>query len=103
VSVHGQDERRYAPAGDAPVERLTAFIAGDSPSSRQAMRNLTGVLDSLAIPPERLQVVDVLTDPGAALDAGALVTPSLQAVRAGRTRWFLGDLTDQRDLVAFLG
>jgi hypothetical protein len=66
------------------------------------MAHLTGVLDSLGIPPERLQVVDVLTDPGAALEAGALVTPSLQIKRGQRARWFLGDLTDQRDLLAFL-
>jgi hypothetical protein len=85
------------------VDSLTVFIAGDAPSSRQAMANLTGVLDSLGIPPERLRVVDVLSEPAAALEAGALVTPSLQIRRGQRTRWFLGDLTDQRDLVAFLG
>ncbi|MDZ7712027.1 MAG: circadian clock KaiB family protein [Rhodovibrio sp.] len=87
---------------DAQVDSLTVFIAGDAPSSRQAMTNLTGVLDQLGIPPERLQVVDVLSDPAAALEAGALVTPSLQIKRGQRARWFLGDLTDQRDLLAFL-
>ena len=54
------------------------------------------------IPPERLVVVDVLTDPAAALEAGALVTPSLRIHRGDHARWFLGDLTDQRDLLAFL-
>lgn len=97
--VSGSPERRP----EAQVDSLTVFLAGDAPSSRQAMTNLTGVLDSLDIPPERLQVVDVLTDPGAALEAGALVTPSLQIKRGERARWFLGDLTDQRDLMAFLG
>lgn len=95
--MNGQSERRPEAQGD----NLTVFIAGDAPSSRQAMANLTGVLDSLGIPPERLVVVDVLTDPGAALDAGALVTPSLRIQRGQRSRWFLGDLTDPRDLLAF--
>jgi hypothetical protein len=94
----GSSDRRP----DAQVDALTVFIAGDAPSSRQAMTHLTGVLDSLGIPPERLRVVDVLTDPAAALEAGALVTPSLQIQRGERIRWFLGDLTDQRDLLAFL-
>lgn len=94
----GSSERRP----EAQVDSITVFIAGDAPSSRQAMTNLTGVLDSLGIPPERLVVVDVLVDPGAALEAGALVTPSLQIKRGQRARWFLGDLTDQRDLLAFL-
>ncbi|MBK1667682.1 hypothetical protein CKO28_06495 [Rhodovibrio sodomensis] len=96
--MNASTERR----AQAQVDSLTVFIAGDAPSSRQAMAHLTGVLDSIGIPPERLQVVDVLTDPGAALDAGALVTPSLQIKRGERARWFLGDLTDQRDLLAFL-
>jgi hypothetical protein len=95
----GRSDRRP----EAQVDSLTVFIAGDAPSSRQAMTNLTGVLDSLAIPPERLRVVDVLSDPAAALEAGALVTPSLRIKRGDHARWFLGDLTDQRDLLAFLG
>ncbi|MBK1696979.1 circadian clock KaiB family protein [Rhodovibrio salinarum] len=94
----GGSERQPA----AQVDSLTVFIAGDAPSSRQAMTNLTGVLDSLDIPPERLEVVDVLTNPAAALKAGALVTPSLQVKRGQQVYWFLGDLTEQRDLLAFL-
>lgn len=87
---------------DDQVDWLRVFIAGDAPASRAAMANLSGILDSLAIPPERLEVVDVLREPDRAANAGAVVTPSLQARRGARTRWFLGDLTRKRDLLAFL-
>lgn len=98
--------RPKAPASGAAateIRSVRVFVAGDAPASRSALTILSGVLDALNVPGERVRVVDVLRQPAAALEAGVLVTPSLEVVRGDGPRWFVGDLTRAQTLADFLG
>src|SRR5687768_16116486 len=62
-----------------PVQRyqFTLYVAGDSPRSAQAIRNLRGLGDKRLHGGYDLAVIDVLTDPERAELARILTTPTL--------------------------
>lgn len=90
----GLEEGQMAPEVQ---RRLELYIAGNTLTSRVAVRNLdllrARVADGVA-----LSVVDVLEDPKKAFQHGIFVTPSLIARDGQRQSLILGDLSD-RDLV----
>ena len=90
------------PSGGAAI---ALFIAGGTPRSAAAMRNLSMALDSrqLGCAAPQVEIVDVLRDPGAALAVGLLATPSLSLTLAGGPRrWFVGDLSRSELLANWL-
>jgi circadian clock protein KaiB len=82
---------------------LRLYIAGNSPSSRQAEHNLERL--RLLIKPgrQRVEIIDVLANPELAEKAGILATPTLCYEHLGRCRRIVGDLNDVRRILAFLG
>ncbi|MBS0222925.1 MAG: circadian clock protein KaiB [Proteobacteria bacterium] len=78
------------------------YIAGNSPSSRRAEENLAR-LRKLMKPDWKIEVIDVLLKPELAEKAGILATPTLSYDLPARPRRIIGDLSDTRRVLAFLG
>jgi circadian clock protein KaiB len=84
-----------------PILRL--YIAGNSPSSRQAQQNLKHLQMLMKAEAGRVEVIDVLTCPGLAEKESVLATPTLCYEHLGRRRRIIGDLGDPKRILAFLG
>jgi hypothetical protein len=74
---------------------ITLYVASGTPSSIIAVSNLHAALDGLGLEQRVVEIVDVFTEPAAALRVGLIATPALVAVRNGRKQWFIGDLRQQ--------
>ena len=86
---------------NAPVARLTLYLAGDSPASRRARTNLAAALAELriALP---VRTVDVLCEPDEALAERIYVTPALLLQVACQREMLVGDLSQHDAVVATL-
>jgi circadian clock protein KaiB len=51
----------------------------------------------------KIEIIDVLAKPELAEQAGILATPTLSYEHAGRPRRIVGDLSDTRRILEFLG
>jgi circadian clock protein KaiB len=82
---------------------LRLYIAGNSASSRRAEQNLHRM--EAFIKPEgwRVEIIDVLSKPELAEQAGVIATPTLSNERSARPRRIVGDLSDTRRVLDFLG
>lgn len=90
---------------DEAEAHIALFVAGGAPRSAAALRNLSTALAALPppIPAMQVDVIDVLLDPGKALEVGLLATPGLSLILAnGQRRWFIGDLGRPEMLVNWL-
>ncbi|HSJ25354.1 MAG TPA: circadian clock KaiB family protein [Longimicrobiales bacterium] len=82
---------------------LTLFVAGETPRSEAAVRNverLRGLQGDVHI---SLEVVDVLRDPERAETARVMATPTLIREVPTPPRRVTGDLDDLRRVMAVLG
>jgi circadian clock protein KaiB len=82
---------------------LRLYIAGNSATSRRAQQNLRHLQDLAEAGAWQVQVVDVLTNPELAEQAGILATPTLSFEHSGRPRRIIGDLSDTSRVLQFLG
>lgn len=87
---------------EGSVLQLRLFVAADSPSSRDAQRNLGAALASAGLSADSFVLVDVFEHPEAALEAGVIVTPMLEIVRGRQRQLIAGRLSSQSELVARL-
>jgi circadian clock protein KaiB len=92
------------PGLDGPTAPLSVrlYVAGDSPNSTRAAANLRALMVELALPPEAVELVDVLRDPERGLSDGVLVTPMLVRVAPLPQRRILGNLSDRALLLGVL-
>ena len=74
--------------------RLLLFVAGDSPSARDAAANLARACERLVNGPAQIDTVDILTDPDAADEFRVLTTPTVVRVSPTPRRRVTGDLRD---------
>ena len=89
-----------AEEGAATAPRLRLYVAGSTPNSARAERNLRAGLAALADAPATfgLEIIDVFTHARRAMHDGVLVTPTLIGLsNQGRTT-IMGDLTDSEPL-----
>ena len=84
-----------------PVLRL--YIAGNSASSRRAEQNLQRMLAFVQSEGWDVEIVDVLNEPELAEKAGVIATPTLSYEHDVRPRRIIGDLSDARRVLEFLG
>jgi len=77
---------------------LRLYVAAESPNTRRALTNLREICAASGQADVELTVVDVLREPGRALQDGVLVAPTLVKLGPGPARKIVGDLSD-RDLV----
>ncbi|MDQ0314569.1 circadian clock KaiB family protein [Amorphus orientalis] len=74
--------------------RLRLFVTADSPGSLAARRNLETIMEAIGIGMGEVEIVDVLKNPAAALEADVIVTPALEIVRNDRRLLIAGRLDD---------
>jgi len=83
--------------------RFTLYVAGDSPRSLQAVRNLRRLGDSRFRGEYDLAVIDVLADPESAEAARILTTPTLVKDFPLPVRRVTGDLSNADQVLVALG
>lgn len=95
--------------GSARVKRrakrrleLRLYIAGSSPNSLAAQRNLRALCAGVPDGKLRLEVVDVFDHPRRALADGILVTPTLVRLAPAPVTIVVGDLSDHASVRAVL-
>jgi circadian clock protein KaiB len=84
-----------------PVLRL--YIAGNSPSSRRAEQNLETLRALAKAEGWHVEVIDVIEHPELAEKASILATPTLSYEHSDRPRRIVGDLSDTKRVLTFLG
>lgn len=82
---------------------LRLYVAGKSASSRRAEQNLQRLLAVIESESWDIEIVDVLTKPELAEKAGVIATPTLSYEHSVRPRRIVGDLSDTRRVLEFLG
>ena len=82
---------------------LRLYIAGNSASSRLAEQNLQRMLADIKSEGWQVEIIDVLTKPELAEKAGVIATPTLSYEHSARPRRIVGDLSDARRVLEFLG
>jgi circadian clock protein KaiB len=83
-----------------PVLRL--YVAGTSATARRAEKQLVELRAQIK-PGWKVEVIDVLAKPELAEKAGILATPTLAFEHAGRPRRVVGDLSNTKKILEFLG
>ena len=87
----------------AAVLRLCLYVAGDSPNSVAAERNLRRLLARFPRAAAELEICDVLADPESGLAAKILATPTLVKSQPLPEARVMGDLRDLELLRDMLG
>ncbi len=81
---------------------LRLFVAGNESNSVQARENITRLCEAHLGQSYELEIVDVITDFGAALADNILVTPALVLVAPAPSVTILGTLRDTERVLATL-
>jgi circadian clock protein KaiB len=81
---------------------LRLYVAGTSATARRAEKQLVHIR-ALIEPDWKVEVIDVLESPELAEKAGILATPTLCYERSHRSRRIVGDLSDAKRVLEFLG
>jgi circadian clock protein KaiB len=82
---------------------LRLYIAGDGPNSRLAKVNLHEMCETHLAGRYRLEVIDVLGDPKAALSDSIVVTPTLIKVGPPPVKRIVGNLGNIGSILQTLG
>jgi circadian clock protein KaiB len=78
---------------------LKLFVTGNSPTSRNAIENLTRVANHALRRGFRLEIIDILRQPHEACAEGVFCTPMLVKKSPGPEAWILGELSDEARLL----
>lgn len=79
------------------------FVAGESPTSMQALRNWKSLDSHPEMESVRLTVVDVLLHPREALENRVLATPTLIVSGPNRKLRYMGTLDDGKHVLDLIG
>jgi circadian clock protein KaiB len=96
-------KRKVRGAGATTVVVLRLYIVGGAPNSVQAIANLEAICREYLKEGHKLEVVDVLKQPGRAMAEGVLVTPSLAKLSPLPTANVVGNLSDKAKVLLALG
>ena len=90
-------------AAATTVVVLRLYIVGGAPNSVLAVANLAAICREYLKDGHRLEVVDVLEQPGRAMAEGVLVTPSLAKLSPLPAANVVGNLSDKARVLLALG
>lgn len=94
---------RKRPLETTPTLRVTLYVAGTAPNSVAALGNLRALCRDQLDGACEIEVIDVLAEPGRALDDGIIVTPTLVRIDPGPPVYVVGDLSDLASVLLALG
>ena len=83
--------------------RIRLYVSGDTTISRKARENLMRLCEGFPSNGVTAQVIDVTAEPGAAEEARILATPTLVYEHPIRPKRIIGDLSDMKRVLEFLG
>ena len=83
--------------------RLRLYIAGDAPTSAQAVANLAAICRTHLADRHEIELVDVLDEPGRALSDGIFMTPTLVRLEPSPPMRIVGSLNHQQPVLHALG
>lgn len=83
--------------------RARIFVAGESPTSRQALRNWRSLESQPGMEGVQLEIVDVLVHPQQALENRVLATPTLILSGPTRKLRYMGTLDDEDYVLDLIG
>ena len=81
-------------APDAEVWRLRLYVAGESPKSKEAIRNLKDFCENHLADRYEIEIVDLLEDPRLARGDEIIAIPTLVRQLPAPMRKIIGDLSD---------
>jgi circadian clock protein KaiB len=86
------------------MTQLCLYIAGSTPNSLRAQKNLLAALDIIAKTAKRpsIEIIDVFEGPKRAIVDGVCVTPTLIGRLSGKRIVMVGDLSDAAALGSIL-
>lgn len=87
----------------APVWRLRLYIAGATPRSFAAFRNLRQICEDHLTGPYDIEVIDLVKNPQIARDEQIVALPAVVRKRPLPVRKIIGDLSDTGRVLAGLG
>ncbi len=93
--------KNQAPQAAARL-RVRLYVAGTAPNSVAALHNLRALCRDGLDGDCAIEVVDVLEEPGRALDDGIIVTPTLVRVEPAPSVFVVGDLGDRESVLLAL-
>jgi circadian clock protein KaiB len=79
------------------------YVVGDAPNSLLAAANLDALCREHLADRHRIEIVDILLDPGRALSDGILLTPTLIKLKPEPVRKIVGTLSDTGPMLQTLG
>lgn len=85
------------------IHQFRLYVAGNSPNSQQARRNLELLCAKHLAGCHQIEVVDVLKDPDRALEDEVLLAPTLIRLSPAPPQFLLGNLSDTATVLASLG
>lgn len=86
-----------------PIFVFRLFVAGDTPNSAQALKNLSALCRTRLADQHEIEVVDVFRHPQQALANGIFMTPTLLRLAPGPALRMVGTLKDEATLLLALG
>jgi circadian clock protein KaiB len=91
------------PAAPGEVWVLRLYVAGSSPRSVEAIRNVTRLCEDHLAGRVDLRIIDIFQQPALAAEAQLVAAPTLIRERPPPLRRFIGNLTSTGALLASLG
>ena len=88
--------------GAAGYWKLRLYIAGQSERSLTALRNLKRICEKYVPNQYQIEVVDLLENPGLAKGDQIIAIPTLIRIQPNPSRKTIGDLSDEKRVVAAL-
>lgn len=82
---------------------LRLYVSGDAPSSRRARENFCRLCTDFLPPEYQVEVIDVMTAPHLAEAARIMATPTLVVDDPVYPKRIIGDLSDSKRVLDFLG
>lgn len=78
---------------------LKLYVAGSTPNSARAIKNLKGILENELKGLYTLEVIDVLKRPALAEEDKILATPTLAKILPAPVRRIIGDLSNREKIL----
>ena len=82
---------------------LRLYVAGDAPNSQIAVERLRAFCAAHLADEYRLEIVDIIREPGRALADRVLLTPTLVKLEPAPVRTIIGNLSESEVLARVLG
>lgn len=83
-----------------PEVKLTLYIAGGTINSSRAQQNINRAIDRVEGPGPELTIIDLLQEPGRAVQDNVLVTPMLTCQYNNQKETYIGTLEGDVDTLA---